>query len=230
VEQWALDEIKSHITSSPNLYFADDSKAFHIEADSLDYAMDDVLFQQSLDDLKWHPITFYLKSLNAVKCNYNIHDKEMLVVMRSLEEWQHFLEGAKHKIKIWTDHKNLEYFITAKKLNHKQAQWFLYLSQFDFIMHHCSGTSMGKCDALLQMADYANGSNDNHNTTLLRSEFFMVHALKEMNRWSKRHLEEIKTILHLYTREQSKVKGSWIAASVQAAQAHGKKPGHARNL
>jgi hypothetical protein len=89
------------------LHFADNSKAFRIEADSSDYATSRVLSQQSLDDLKWHPIAFYSKSLNAIECNYDIHDKEMLVVMRALEEWWHFLEGAKQKVKIWTDHKNL---------------------------------------------------------------------------------------------------------------------------
>ena len=107
VEQLAFDEIKSHITLSPILHFADDSKAFRIEADSLDYATGSILSQQSTDDQKWHPIAFYLKSLNAVERNYEIHDKEMLAVMRSLEEWQHFLKGAKHKVEIWTDHKNL---------------------------------------------------------------------------------------------------------------------------
>jgi hypothetical protein len=73
------------------------------------------------DDLKWHPIAFYSKSLNTVEHNYNIHDKEMLAVMRALEEWRHFLKGAKEKVKIWMDHKNLEYFITVKKLNSRQA-------------------------------------------------------------------------------------------------------------
>jgi hypothetical protein len=61
----------------------------------------------------------------------------MLAVMRSLEEWRHFLEGAKQKVEIWTDHKNLEYFMTVKKLNHRQAHWSLYLFRFDFVMHHC---------------------------------------------------------------------------------------------
>jgi hypothetical protein len=73
----------------------------------------------------------------------------MLAVMRALEEWRYFLKGAKEKVEIWTDHKNLEYFMMAKKLNHRQAQWSLYLLRFDFIMHHHLRTSMGKCDALL---------------------------------------------------------------------------------
>jgi hypothetical protein len=52
-EQWAFDEIKSHITFSPILRFTDNSKAFWILADSSDYATGGVLSQQSSDDLKW---------------------------------------------------------------------------------------------------------------------------------------------------------------------------------
>jgi len=49
--------------------------------------------------------------------NYKIHDKEMLAVIRGLENWRHLLEGTKFKFKVWTDHKNLEYFMKAQKLN-----------------------------------------------------------------------------------------------------------------
>ena len=66
-EQRAFDKLKNRITSSPILRFADDSKAFRIEADSSDFATGAVLSQQSSDDLKWHPIAFYSKSLNAVE-------------------------------------------------------------------------------------------------------------------------------------------------------------------
>jgi hypothetical protein len=147
-EQQVFGKLKGCITSSPILHFTDDSKVFHIKADSSDFATGAVLSQQSLDDLKWHPIAPYSKSLNEVKQNYKIHDKEMLTVMRSLEEWRHNLKEVKCQVKIWMDHKNLEYFMTAKKLNHRQAQWSLYLSRLNFIMHHHPGTRMGKCDAL----------------------------------------------------------------------------------
>jgi hypothetical protein len=102
----------------------------------------------------------------------------MLAVMRSLEEWRHFLEGAQHKVEIWTDHKNLEYFMTAKKLNRRQARWSLYLSRFDFVMHHRPGKSMGKPDALSRCADHSNGADDNQDTALLCPEFFAIRALE----------------------------------------------------
>jgi hypothetical protein len=80
-QQWAFDKIKLHVTSSPILHFANNSKAFHIEADSSNFTTGVVLSQQSSDDQKWHPIAFYSKSLNVVECNYEIHDKEMLTIM-----------------------------------------------------------------------------------------------------------------------------------------------------
>jgi len=45
----------------------------------------------------------------------------MLAVIRDLENWRHLLEGAKYKFEVWTDHKNLEYFMKVQKLNYRQA-------------------------------------------------------------------------------------------------------------
>jgi len=115
-----------------------------------------------------------------VERNYKIHDKEMLAIICALEEWRHFLEGATHPVEIWTDHKNLEYFMMAKKLNRRQARWSLYLARFDFLLHHRPGYTMGKLDALLRRADYGNGASDNENVVLLRPEFLVVRALEEV--------------------------------------------------
>ena len=68
------------------------------------------------------PVAFYSKSLSSVEWNYEIYEKEILAIICALEEWRHFLEGATHLVEIWTDHKNLEYFMMAKKLNHRQAR------------------------------------------------------------------------------------------------------------
>jgi hypothetical protein len=76
----------------------------------------------------WHPITFLSKALNLVEQNYEIYDTKMLAIIQGLEEWRHYLEGARHPVEILTDHKNLEYFRVAQKLNRRQARWMLYLS------------------------------------------------------------------------------------------------------
>jgi len=155
-----------------------DSEPFQIEADSLDFATGVVLSQQLTTDGKWHPVAFYSKSLSSVERNYEIHDKEMLAIIRVLEEWRHFLEGAIHPVEIWTDHKNLKYFMTAKKLNRCQACWSLHLARFDFLLHHRPGHTMGKPDALSRRADHGNGASDNENIVLLQLEFLAVRALE----------------------------------------------------
>ena len=66
-------------------------------------------------------MAFLSKSLNEMEGNYEIHNKEMLVIIRGLKNWKHLLEGACFKFEIWTDHKNLEYFMKVQKLNHRQA-------------------------------------------------------------------------------------------------------------
>ena len=106
-------------------------------------------------------VAFLSKSLSPVERNYEIHDKEMLAIVRALEEWRHFLEGTEHKFEIWTDHKNLEYFMSAKKLNRRQARWSLLLARFDFLLHHQPGKPMGKSDALSQRSDHGSGTEDN---------------------------------------------------------------------
>jgi len=63
-------------------------------------------------------VVFYSKFLSLVEQNYKIHNKEILAIIHALEEWRHFLEGAASPVEIWTDHKNLEYFMTTKKLNY----------------------------------------------------------------------------------------------------------------
>jgi len=177
-EQMAFDDLKTAVTTAPVLVSPQDSESFRVEADSSDFATGAVLSQQSTTDGKWHPVAFYSKSLSSMERNYEIHDKEMLAIIRALEEWRHFLEGATHLVEIWTDHKNLEYFMTTKKLNCRQAHWSLHLAQFDFLLHHCSRHTMGKPDALSRRADHGNGASDNENIVLLRPEFLVVHALE----------------------------------------------------
>ena len=88
------------------------------------------------------------------------------------------MEGATHLVEIWTDHKNLEYFMMAKKLNCHQARWSLHLARFDFLLHYRPGRTMGKPDTLSRRADHRNGASNNENVVLLRPEFLAVRALE----------------------------------------------------
>jgi len=79
-----------------------------IEVDASDYAIGSVLSMEC-EDGRWRLVVFLSKSLNETERNYKIYNKEMLVVIRKLENWRYLLEGTKFKFEVWTDHKNLKY-------------------------------------------------------------------------------------------------------------------------
>ncbi|EGO04961.1 hypothetical protein SERLA73DRAFT_24707, partial [Serpula lacrymans var. lacrymans S7.3] len=112
-EQEAFDKLKQAFTTAPILAFPELDKEFRLETDSSDFATGAVLSIKCPDDL-WRPCAYLSHSLSPTERNYQIYDKEMLAIIRALEHWRHYLEGARHQFEIWTDHKNLEYFMTAR--------------------------------------------------------------------------------------------------------------------
>ena len=91
-QQAAFDLLKTSFTTAPVLQIPNDTAPYRLETDSSDFAMGAVL-EQLGEDKKWHPVAFYSKSLNEHERNYEIYDKEMLAIIRALEEYRHYLEG-----------------------------------------------------------------------------------------------------------------------------------------
>ena len=119
-QEKVFQELKERFTIEPVLAAPDLDKKMRMKVDMLDYAMGGVLSMECGNE-RWRPVAFLSKSLNETERNYEIHDKEMLAIIRRLENWRHLLEGTYLKFEIWTDHKNLEYFMKAQKLNCRQA-------------------------------------------------------------------------------------------------------------
>ena len=74
------------------------------------------------------------KKMSSAECNYEIYDKELLVIVRAFEEWRPECAeiSMKNFIKILTDHKNLKHFMTSKQLNRRQVRWAEFLIEFNF--------------------------------------------------------------------------------------------------
>ena len=72
----------------------------------------------------------------------------MLAIMKVLAEWRQYLMGASHKFKIWTDHRNLQYFRKPQDLNCRHARWIINLANYDFELIHKPGKSHIKPDIL----------------------------------------------------------------------------------
>ena len=115
-QEKAFAKLKRIFTTEPVLAAPDLDKEMRVKADASDYATGGVLSVKG-EDGKWRLVAFISKSLNDTERNYEIHDKKMLAVIRCLEAWRYFLKGVRTKFEIWTDHKNLEYFMMNQKLN-----------------------------------------------------------------------------------------------------------------
>ncbi|MCO5592956.1 hypothetical protein L7F22_046960 [Adiantum nelumboides] len=72
---------------------------------------------------------------------------KLLAIIDSFKIWCH-VEGAPHKITVYTDHKNLKYFMSSRVLNQRQARWSGILPRFDFIISYRPGRQQGKPDPL----------------------------------------------------------------------------------
>ena len=98
-QQKAFDELKRVFTTRLVLAAPDLNKEFRVEADASNYATGGVLSMKGSNEL-WRPVAFISKSLSDTERNYEIYDKEILVVVKCLEAWRHFLEGAMMKFEI----------------------------------------------------------------------------------------------------------------------------------
>ena len=81
----AFKKLKRVFTTRPVLVAPDLDKEMRVEADASEYITGGVL-SMKCEDEKWRPVAFISKSLNKAEKNYKIHDREMLAIIRYLEE------------------------------------------------------------------------------------------------------------------------------------------------
>ncbi len=151
-EQHSFDKLKGTFTSADVLRHYNPDHLIVLETDASDFAIAGILSHE-IDGILY-PIAFFSRKLQAAEINYEIHDKEMLAIVASFKQWRHYLEGAAHQIKVYTDHRSLEYFTTSKQLNRRQARWSEFLSDFNFIIIYRPGLKGTKPDALTRRSDY----------------------------------------------------------------------------
>jgi transposase InsO family protein len=145
-EQSAFDKLKEAFITEPNLATFDSERDTVLECDSSGYAVGGVLSQYD-DEGVLRPCAYLSKKNNAHECNYEIHDKELLAIVRCLEEWDAELRSVK-SFKVITDHKNLEYFMKPRMLSERQIRWAALLSRFNMEILYRPGKQNVRADAL----------------------------------------------------------------------------------
>ena len=155
----AVETLKTAFTTAPVLHHFDRDIQIIVETDASDFISAGVLSQYD-DDGILHPVAFFTKKHSPVECNYEIYDKELMMIIRYFEEWRPELEEARHPIQILSDHRNLEYFMTTKLLNRRQTYWAEFLSRFDFKIVYRPAKVGGKPDALTRRTEDLPGDGD----------------------------------------------------------------------
>lgn len=150
--QEAFETLKAAFVNAPILKPFDWTRDVVLETDASDYVSAGVLSQYD-DEGILHPVAFFSKKHSATECNYEIYDKELLAIVRCFEEWRPELEGTPSPVKVITDHRNLEYFMSTKLLNRRQARWSEFLSRFNFQIHYRPGKLGAKPDALTRRSE-----------------------------------------------------------------------------
>ncbi|KAF8753952.1 hypothetical protein RHS01_06575 [Rhizoctonia solani] len=125
LEEQAFQELKALVTKAPVLIHSNPNLPYYLETDASGVAMGP----------------------------YSANE-ELLAIIKALEEWRIFLEATDKPIQVFTDHRNLEYWMQARTFNRRHARWRIFLSDFNFEIHYRPGKQSGKPDALSRRSDY----------------------------------------------------------------------------
>jgi hypothetical protein len=166
----AFSAVKKAFFESYETAIPTDHGAWKLETDASKIAIGAILSQQQ-DDGTWKMVDCLSKSLSSAEKNYDTHDREMLAIIRALEEWQHFLVGTPTTFDIWTDHLNLGYFWKLQPLNGRQNRWANFLTMFNFVIRYRPGRTNEAADALSRRPDHGETILE-ENVVLLPPEMF----------------------------------------------------------
>ncbi len=150
--QIVFDHMKRRMIETFILRHFDQTRETILEIDSFDYVNDEVLSQYD-DEEVLHSIVFYSKNMSSAECNYEIYDKELLIIIWAFEHWRLELKLTDISIKMFIDHQALISLMKDKELSRRQMRWVQKLADFNFRIMYWSDKQNIKIDALTRWAD-----------------------------------------------------------------------------
>ena len=154
-------------------------KSIRIETNASNLIIDACLNQEC--EGKQHFVTYFSRKLSPTKQNYDIHDKELLAIIISLEIWRIYVEEA-FELTIYTNHKNLLQFVITKQLNRRQVRWSKLLEQYKFKIQYTSRKENGRANALNRRIDHIKSKEVfNHNIFKVNNDEILFANCHEVN-------------------------------------------------
>ncbi len=169
----AFEQLKHAFTSAPLLRHFDPELPSTLSTDASDFAIPGILHQPDSHGFL-HPTAFYSRKISPAEINYEIYDKELLAVVESLRDMRAWLISTPTPIAVVSDHKDLEYFMTSRVLNRRQARWSMFLSEFNFRLAYAPGIK-NPADGPTRRPDFAPQEGDD--VSVCKDRFFLPRLI-----------------------------------------------------
>ena len=130
----------------------DSTRFIRVEIDVSNKAIDEILCQSN-DKSHWHSVVYFFRKMISIECNYEIHDKKLLIIIFAFKQWRHYLEKVKKQVLVLTNHRNFSRFMITTKLTLRQVRWTQKLFRYNFIIDYRSD-SKNSADDLFRRFDH----------------------------------------------------------------------------
>jgi LSD1 subclass zinc finger protein len=193
----SFQQLREAFTRAPLLVNFDPAKPIRLETDASGYTIAGIISKQAEDARDsaegagrgqgkrrvgkghWHPVAFWSRSMAPAERNYTVGHQEMLVIVMSCRHWLHYLEGARHPVKVLTDNHNPQRFMTTQALTGSEARWWETLSGYNLNIVYRMG-SRNPADAPSHRPDYGRVPEGRCATTMLTAQCNAMFRLRQL--------------------------------------------------
>jgi len=148
----AFHTLKKSLSGTAHLRIPNSTCKKVLKTDTSNFTVGACLYQ--IEDEQQRLIAYQSRKLSELKKRYEVHDKELLAIVKALQDWRPYLAGTEKSIQIYTNHKNLRNFATMKQLNQQQVHWAKQLANYKFQIHYKKSNENGEADALSRQPDH----------------------------------------------------------------------------
>jgi hypothetical protein len=186
----AFETMKTLMCSKPILRQPDYTKQFYLATDASAYGVGAVLLQEGeinprTNKPTQHPITYYSATFTPTERNYDIYERELLAVLKALQQWRPHLAVTEIPVIVLTDHANLTFWKNPKTVNRRVARWFNILQDYNLQIKHVPGKLHAAADMLSRPPTSDKGENDNWDLTLLPPHLFIRTIDEQLDSWTE---------------------------------------------
>jgi len=180
----AFETLKRLMCSKPVLTQPQYDKPFIVHTNASAYGVGAILLQegeinpQKPSKPHLHPIAYYSATFTPTERNYDIYERELLAVIKALQNWRPHLAWTPHPFTLITDHANLMFWKHPRKVNRWVAQWFAELQDYWFEIKHVPGKTHTAADFLSRPFVDNKGKQDNEDVVVLPPELFIKTAIR----------------------------------------------------